>query len=543
MKLKSDNKKALLLYLAVILIIAALLRFYEIDFGKPNLYHPDEIKLTAQAGRLLATKFMDKEAFFGIRVYPPFYTYILSGVLAFFIFIGLLTGRFESLKMVQSAFESNPFDFFLASRITVALLGVLTVLILYKLCKKLYSPKIALISSLLLAINFLHIRNSHFGTVDVPATFLGVLALYGCSLILVERKTRYYIFSAIIIACAVATKFSMFFLALPLFYAHFAMAHKNQYLKFITDKRIWISIVTGVVAFIIACPLFLLDFSETWGGIVGTHRFEQVGKIGSGGGFLSYWTGDQAPGFGVFFPNSIPGTFGLLLMGLSIAGIIYLLVRHKKQDLLILLFVVPTYLLLEKVSIKAMRHFLPLTPFFILFATVAITSLAAWLKNKKIQTVFYFVIIGFIIINQVSKTLAYHNALAKIDPRTHAMDWIVKNIPKQSKVVVEDFPPSNLNDDSKHPYKVYKTEWFSKSMKKSHDFFTFVAESDSFYYISDDFTRQVFDWKLSKTKYPEIVKDRQQIFEWLKTNTILSKEFSSNDMYVQPGITIYKYKK
>ena len=47
--------------LGAILLIAICLRLYGIDFGRPYNYHPDETKLVTQAGRLLATKFMDKD--------------------------------------------------------------------------------------------------------------------------------------------------------------------------------------------------------------------------------------------------------------------------------------------------------------------------------------------------------------------------------------------------------------------------------------------------------------------------------------------------
>ncbi|MDZ7725235.1 MAG: hypothetical protein U5R06_21065 [candidate division KSB1 bacterium] len=59
MNLKRKKTTPMLL---VILLVAAFLRLYGINFGKPFLYHPDEIKLTAQAGRMLSTKFMDKDA-------------------------------------------------------------------------------------------------------------------------------------------------------------------------------------------------------------------------------------------------------------------------------------------------------------------------------------------------------------------------------------------------------------------------------------------------------------------------------------------------
>ncbi|MDZ7725237.1 MAG: glycosyltransferase family 39 protein [candidate division KSB1 bacterium] len=202
-------------------------------------------------------------------------------------------------------------------------------------------------AALLLSVNFLHVRHSHFGTVDVPSAFFGVLCLFFCALMMQHRKTRYTILAAASVSLAVATKFSMLFLVLPFLWAHFSQAPLRQWLERLKDRQLWIGAATGILSFLIACPLIWLDFNETWGGFLGAHRFEQAGKIGSGGGFLSYWTGQQAPGFGVFYPNSIPETMGIILSLSVIIGIVIMMIRHKKSDLLLLLFMLPTYFMFE----------------------------------------------------------------------------------------------------------------------------------------------------------------------------------------------------
>ena len=83
------NYKPEVILLFLILIVAAVLRFYGIRFGEPFKYHPDEVKLVTQAGYLLNTKFLDKDAFFAFGIYPLFYTIILSALMAGFILIAV----------------------------------------------------------------------------------------------------------------------------------------------------------------------------------------------------------------------------------------------------------------------------------------------------------------------------------------------------------------------------------------------------------------------------------------------------------------------
>ena len=65
----------------------------------------------------------------------------------------------------------------LAERGLHVLLGVLTVLVLYRLGLRLFDRRVALLASTLLAISPLHVLNSALATLDVPAAFLATLVL------------------------------------------------------------------------------------------------------------------------------------------------------------------------------------------------------------------------------------------------------------------------------------------------------------------------------------------------------------------------------
>ena len=529
-------------WLVVVLIVAALLRFYGIDFGKPYFYHPDETKLISQAGRLLDTRFLDKEAYFGIRVYPPFYTYMLAAVMAVYIGLGLLSGHFSSLEAVKTAYQGDPFQFYLLSRSFVALFGVASVLLIYLIGKRLYSNKVGLSAAILLAVNFVHVRNSHFGTVDIPAAFFGLAVLWFCVLVMQEGRLRHYALAALFIALATATKFSMALFVLPLLYAHFGRFEAREWGRALLDKKIWIAAGVGVVSFLIACPLIWMDFRETWGGIVGAGRFEKVGKIGSGGGVLSYWTGDQSAGFGVFYPNSIPGVFGVVLTVLAALGILYLLFKHRRHDLLLLVCIVPVYLLFEKMSIKAMRHILPLIPLFVLAAVVLLNDIFARIKIRSLRLAGLLLVFGFLTASQAARALDYQKKLSHTDPRSLATEWILSHLPPGAAIAVESFPPILKVAGDSMSYTVYETDWTSRSKTRWQEFKTFVAQQDSIYYIADDFTRQIFTWKYTKTKYPEIAQERLSIFKWLDENAEKIRVFNSRAPHIQPKIVIYRLK-
>jgi 4-amino-4-deoxy-L-arabinose transferase-like glycosyltransferase len=524
--------------LIAILLVSAALRLYHIDFGKPHTFHPDEMKLIAQAGHLLDTFFVDKDAYFVFGVYPVFFTIILAFVLAFYILLAIVSGRFESLHYAQIAYENNPFTFFLTGRLFVAVLGVLSVYILYKLCKQAYNRRMALVAAAFLGMNFIHVRNSHFATVDVPATLFALLAFYFMMRIYNRDELKDYLLTALFMSFAVASKFSLLFIALPFFYicvVQFAKSKKSRVVK-----KIIAAIVTGIVFFFIASPIFLLDFQETMGGIAGTTEFEKVGKIGSGGGFLSYWTGKQAPGFGMFYPNSIPDTFGIPLTLLVVAGLAYQIHRHRHRDLLFLLFIFSTYFMFDHFAYKAMRHILPIIPLLLLSAALILDSVVGMLRIKRLyQNIILSILVIVFVFPGVSYSLYYFSVLSEKDPRSRAAEWIEHNIPPGSRLAVESFaPPVKPDSSTGRFYEFVSIKLTQRQAGLAPVLIDTVETCD--YYISDGFSRSFFNWRETRERYLDIVKDRRKFFNYLENEFRLIKHFKATDEHLQPGIAIYK---
>jgi 4-amino-4-deoxy-L-arabinose transferase-like glycosyltransferase len=538
--LNTEHSKSQTVVLLGILLLAAALRFYQIDFGKPFTYHPDEIKLISQAGRLLDSHFMEKSVYFAIGTYPPFFTYMLAGAMGLYVGVGLLTGHFDSLIAVKTAYQSDPFQFFLVGRVLSAMLGIAVVLLLFLIGRRLYSKSVGLLAALLAAVNMALINHAHFSTVDTAAAFWGLLCAYYCLKIADEGSTLDYILAALFAALATATKFNMALLVLPIIFAHFSRVSWREWLKQLFNARLMVAGLSWIVGFLLACPILWLDFRETIGGIIGTGKFENVGKIGSGGSFLSYWTGDQSDGFGVFFPNSIPDTFGILLTGLCALSIFYLIFRHKKADLFLLIFLLPMYFLFEKMSIKAIRHLVPIIPFLLLAGAVLISEIHQ--KRKRFRVINLTLVLVIILTNMIQVS-SYWWKIAQLDPRTRAHAWVLANISPQSLILEEDFPPilpGKESGEKEGGYSVVSIRLTSKSINLIEDVKEFLKTEGKLYYIADGFSRQTFDWKYTRQKYPEITRDRKQLFDWLDRNGKMLNKFESANPRLQPEIIIYE---
>ncbi|NOZ56836.1 MAG: phospholipid carrier-dependent glycosyltransferase, partial [Calditrichaeota bacterium] len=316
-----ERSRAELAALVGVLVLALGLRFAGIQFGKPYRYHPDEVKLVIQAGVLLDHfPHLTRDAIFNIGTYPPFFTYVLAGLFGAYAGVGLLTGRYDSVAQAKLAYYTNPFQYHLLGRVVVALSGVATVWLVFLLARKLYGRRVAFASSLILAVLFLHVRNSHFATVDVPVTFLGFAAVAAALWFFEDGDIRKLWAGFALAGVAAATKYQAGVALVPIGLAALLRGETNlrSLPGRLIDWRLWAGGLIFVLVFLVACPMPLVDWHEFVGGLRGTANFESAGKVGTGGGFFSYILGGTSPGYGFFARNSMPDSMGWVFTVLAV---------------------------------------------------------------------------------------------------------------------------------------------------------------------------------------------------------------------------------
>ena len=97
-----------------------------------------------------------------------------------------------------------------------ALLGTASVALLAGIGTILFGRRTGLIAALLLAVSFLHVRDSHYGVSDVPSVALLLLALYFDARLLRQPALRWYVLAGLAGGLATSTKYNMGFFVAPL---------------------------------------------------------------------------------------------------------------------------------------------------------------------------------------------------------------------------------------------------------------------------------------------------------------------------------------
>lgn len=201
--------------LFALLGIAAILRFYGIEFGLPGKYRPDEEFLVSRGLGILHGEL--NPHFFQ---YPSLYMYLLAVVYGAWRAIGESLGSFGAAGFQAFLDATGGAPAHLVARQTTALLGVAGVAATYRLGREVAGSRAGVLAALLLAFNYSHVRESHFATTDVLMVLLATLALAWMIRVARDGRLRDSIVAGAFSGLAFSSKYPALALAVPLALSH-----------------------------------------------------------------------------------------------------------------------------------------------------------------------------------------------------------------------------------------------------------------------------------------------------------------------------------
>ncbi len=443
--------------LLLALCFGLFLRLYGIDFGLPFLYHPDESIL------------IERALSFGTGDFNPHFFEWPASVLMYFLFslYGFYYLILHSLGLVASPgefaiiFWNDPTNFYLIARTFTALAGTATIYFTYKLGLETYNKKTGIISALIMAVGYYHVRNSHYATTDITMILLLIIAVLFTLRYYKSAKTRHLIFASIFWGLATAVKYTAAYLFFPIFFSIWFLFRNKQ----VKSYRQLIGLITlsGIIAvsvFFMVTPYALLDFKTFI-----SHVSFQMERLKSGHlGFDAEYSG-----YVWFFTEILPRMAGLLPAMLLAAGSFYSLFNRKKKVWLLAAFPIFFYLLvLGRGQAFMVRYALVLLPFMAIYTGNFIDSIAGKISyNLRTQKIIISSILIIVFFWPVLRLIEFDIALANEDTRTQAARWIEQNIPAGEKIGLEWFNYSPQLETRGH-YLLRLYGKFDYSEKENH---------------------------------------------------------------------------
>jgi len=417
-----DLDRLALLVVAALVLAAFVLRAWGARFGLPEaFFHPDEHAIVERAASILRTGDYSPHWF----NYPSAYVYLQAIAYIPYFLISAARGFGNAIP------STAPYGFYFAGRLMTALLGAFTVPVVFALASRAFGRKTGLISAALLTFNLLHVVHSHYVTTDVPTAFFVALCLLFCFLSVQKGETKYTMLGALFAGLAASTKYPGGVVIVPVLVAQ-AFGHGRRNWSALAQ---WWGLCVGVFVggFLLGTPYAFLElntFLRSLATVVGHYGASQPGFEGSGSALwylTQMLTSADAP-----------------VVALGLAGVVWAAVNHRRQDLLLLSFVVPHYLLISLWRVRFERNLVVLLPLLAVLGARVLGDVVSWVINKRAslrrwEVPILVCLTALVVVLPPKAAIDFDKAIAQKDHRTLAAEWVDANVPPGSRIVVEAF--------------------------------------------------------------------------------------------------------
>ena len=395
-----------------LLLAAFLLRATGISFG---LNHPDE-HLIINHALAFGNGDLNPHMFY----FPTLFLYLLFAVFGGFYAAGRISGHFLNPDQFLQFFLQSPETFYILGRLVSVFFGVATVYVIYCLGREFRSRAVGVWSALFLAVNFLHVRDSHFATMDIALTFFMTLGVYYLIRYVNGQDPKAYWKAIIATGAATAIKYNGFLILLPAGIAYL-FENRTQLSVIRVFRAAFLSALLFIAVFFCLSPYVLLDFKVAQEFIQKLYELNRGLKVGW---FNHLWTLSDALGWPLFF--------------LAAAGLFLQYRRWEIKNTILFVFALAYYVMITKAGQPFERYVLVLIPIVLLWAADFIEMGIGYFATAK-QITWRRIMIGVLILITILPKMLYQEILfLKKDTRTIAAEWIASNIHSGERLLLDD---------------------------------------------------------------------------------------------------------
>jgi len=329
----------------------------------------------------------------------------------------------------------NTGSLFLLGRIVGALIGVLTVYLIYRIAARFFGRPVGLLAGLLLATNALHILISqHVSDPNLLALLFVLLATAPMLRIAQGGSMRDSIRAGAMLGLAGACKYVPLVLALPLTLAHRA-AGDDKRPPLWRNRALLYSLLAIGIALFIATPYLLIDWKRTLIDIAGQRK-----------ALFSDWVGQtQFPiSLPTYLASSIPHAIGWPAYLLGLAGMALLWRSGRVGRMLVW---IPALTVVANGMLKSPqeRYILVAVPFLHLGAALALIRGAGWLRTRAPSAAAAYaapaLAAALAIAWPLPELIATRHSMSLPDSRHLARKWIGANVDPNRPIAVELYGP------------------------------------------------------------------------------------------------------
>ncbi|MGH7202855.1 MAG: glycosyltransferase family 39 protein, partial [Candidatus Levyibacteriota bacterium] len=436
--MKKQNKH--LLFLVLLTLIGLFFHFYNLNWGAPWYFHPDERNIATAVSQLNFPSQMNPHffAYGSLPIYTIFFTALLGHFFAHLQLAAFHTNvRFEEAIVISRAYS--------------ALFATVLIPMLYILGKRLKDGNAGMFAALLGTFSVGMTQFAHYGTFELWLTFFSVCLFWHCLNVLNRGKLGDLIMTALIFGILVAIKVSsVALLPLPIFAIVF---HQKQlYTKQVALRKRLAKIGIVLLQFLFFLFLAFLVYLPTNPYVL----LDQKDFISS----MSY---ESSVGFGteqVFYTggffDTVPVIYQLLhvypfllnplvtiLFLVALCYLSYLAITHRHPSyVLLILFYLFIFTSQAILFVKWTRYLLPTLPFIYLILALTFSTV---IPKKEIAKQFhmklsYTIPFGIVLGTCILFSFAYFKTVfMNPDSRISALAFAQEHLPQNAQILSETY--------------------------------------------------------------------------------------------------------
>jgi 4-amino-4-deoxy-L-arabinose transferase-like glycosyltransferase len=404
---------------AIVLAVAAVLRFWALGSGIPFAVGTDEPQIMNRVVQMMKAGSLNPNGFFD---YPTLYLYVQLVVACVQFVLRASSGVWGSLNQVTAD------DFYLWARVVTALLGTATVYLVYLIgCR--WGARHALLAAGLMAVMPNHVRESHYVLTDVPMAFLTTLAFLLTLRALEKPTLGAFAWAGATAGFAAATKYyGGVMIVAPLLAAGLATGGARP-----RHQYILAALAAAIAAFLLAAPYTVLDLPGFLNG------------FGSLSTSLHGRDPNATPG-SILYLKHLRGALWMPGMLLLLWGLIHAVVRAvigpgRPRFILLVVFPIVYFALVSDRTLIFARYLMPLFPFACLLIAIAIVSGVTLLRRfnipRHVRAGLIVALTVVAILPPAASSLSWDVEHARPSTFDRAYQWIVQNVPVDAGIIIE----------------------------------------------------------------------------------------------------------
>ncbi len=373
------------------------------------------------------------------------------------------------------------------------MLGTVTIALSHAIAARLFGTGAGLLAALFTALAFLHVRDSHYATTDVPLTFFTMCTMLALVRVYLTGRGADARMAGVFAGLAMGTKYNAALLVVPMATVEVLRAWKarTEWRRALRNCHLLTMLFLMVAVFLATSPYLLLDHERA------VHDLRVLQHSTAAGMTPAEMLGR---GWTYHLPYSLWYGLGWPLLFAALGGMAWMGLRRPGPAVVLGSFPLTYYVVAGAGYNVFVRYMIPIVPFLCIFAGYFVWELTAWLARRvAVRQPIAAAAMGLAIVAPSAWSVVQFNTLLTAeDSRLVAGRWMHEHAEPGSTIYMSGNRYGHLQLERRRTPKYryyqfdYRADWFAEDGRAAEELPAWIVVQRSalpYSHIPDAVTR------------------------------------------------------